>query len=172
MDMKIRKTLPSDLDTLMSVYERARAFMAENGNPTQWGPRKWPPRELILQDIEQGKSYVCEQDGLIVGTFFYDCGSDIEPTYRVIEGGSWSSTEPYGVIHRIASSGAVKGVGKFCIEWALRKCSYLRIDTHADNAVMQGLLEKLGFRYCGIIYVENGTSPRRAYDKMTNGGTI
>ena len=162
--MTIRKTTSADIETIMSIYVHARAFMAEHGNPTQWGPRNWPPRELILSDIEQGKSYVCEHDGNIVGTFFFDSGKDIEPTYRMIEG-SWSTDLPYGVIHRIASAGTVKGFGKFCIEWAQKQCGYLRIDTHKDNVVMRNLLEKLGFRYCGIIYVENGTSPRMAYDK-------
>lgn len=168
--MIIRKTTTADIETIMAIYVHARAFMAEHGNPTQWGPRNWPPRELILSDIDQGKSYVCEQDGRIAGTFFYDCGEDVEPTYRTIEG-SWSESRPYGVIHRIASAGTVKGFGKFCIEWALEKCPYLRIDTHQDNKVMRGLLEKCGFRYCGIIYVENGKSPRMAYDFIKEGGT-
>ena len=167
-DMTIRKTESADIETITAIYEHARAFMAEHGNPTQWGPRKWPPRELILEDVEQGKSYVCEQDGQIAGTFFYDSGTDVESTYRVMEGGSWSSDQPYGVIHRIASAGTVRGLGKACIGWALQRCGYLRIDTHKDNVVMRNLLEKSGFRYCGIIYVENGTSPRLAYDIIRN----
>ena len=164
--MTIRKTTSADIETIMAIYAHARAFMADHGNPTQWGPRNWPPRELILQDLEQGKSYVCEQDGRIVGTFYFDCGDDVEPTYRTMEGGRWSSDQPYGVIHRIASAGIVRGFGEFCIGWALQKCGYLRIDTHKDNVVMRNLLEKCGFRYRGIIYVENGTSPRMAYDRM------
>ena len=169
--MTIRKTTFTDIETMMAIFAHARAFMAEQGNPDQWGSRKWPPRELILQDVEQGKSYVCEHEGRIVGTFFFDCGADIEPTYRTLEGGSWSSDQPYGVIHRIASAGIVQGLGKFIIDWALRQCSYLRIDTHKDNVVMRNLLEKCGFRYCGIIYVNNCTSPRMAYDNMSNGRT-
>ena len=161
--MTIRKTESADIETITAIYEHARAFMAEHGNPSQWGPRNWPPRELLLQDLENGKSYVCEHEGQIVGTFFFDCGEDIEPTYRMIEG-SWSTDSPYGVIHRIASAGTVRGFGKFCMDWALQRCCYLRIDTHRDNSVMRNLLEKCGFRYCGIIYVENGTSPRMAYD--------
>lgn len=168
--MTIRKTTCADIDTIMAIYEHARAFMADHGNPTQWGPRSWPPRALVLQDLEQGRSYVCEQDGRIVGTFFYDSGTDIEETYRTMEGGSWSFDKPYGVIHRIASAGTVKGFGQFCIDWALNQCDYLRIDTHRDNVVMRNLLDKLGFRYCGIIYVENGTSPRMAYDRMKTEG--
>ena len=164
--MTIRETTSADIETIMDIYTHARAFMADHGNPTQWGPRKWPPKDLILNDIEQGKSYVCEQDARIVGTFYFDCGAGVEPTYRTMEGGSWSYDRSYGVIHRIASAGIVRGFGQFCIEWALEKCPYLRMDTHKDNVVMRNLLEKCGFRYCGIIYVENGTSPRMAYDRM------
>ena len=167
--MTIRQTTSADIETIMAIYRHARTFMADHGNPTQWGPRKWPHRELILQDLEQGKSYVCEHEGYIAGTFFFDSGSDIEPTYRMLEG-SWSSDQPYGVIHRIASAGIVRGFGEFCIDWAMLRCGYLRIDTHKDNVVMRNLLEKCGFRYCGIIYVENGTSPRMGYDRIKTKG--
>ena len=170
--MTIRKTTTADIETIMNIFAHARAFMTEHGNPTQWAARNWPPRDIVLEDLERGKSYVCEEDGRVVGTFFFDFGKDIEPTYARIEGGSWSADRPYGVIHRIASDGTVRGVGKFCIDWALQRCGYLRIDTHADNIVLRSLLEKKGFRYCGIIYVRNGTSPRMAYDRIIDGGTL
>ena len=32
----------------------------------------------------------------------------------------------------------------------------IKIDTHKDNISMQKLLEKNGFKYCGIIYLEDG----------------
>lgn len=35
--MEIRKTRSDELETLMKMYENARIFMAENGNPDQWG---------------------------------------------------------------------------------------------------------------------------------------
>ena len=35
--MKIRKASITELDQIMKLYGRARTFMAENGNPTQWG---------------------------------------------------------------------------------------------------------------------------------------
>ena len=49
------------------------------------------------------------------------------------------------------------------VSGALRE---LRADTHADNKIMQHLLEKNGFTKCGIIHVEDGT-PRIAYQKMS-----
>ena len=42
----------------------------------------------------------------------------------------------------------------------------VRADTHADNKIMQHLLEENGFTKCGIIHVEDGT-PRIAYQKMS-----
>ena len=41
----------------------------------------------------------------------------------------------------------------------------LRADTHADNKIMQHLLEKNGFTRCGVIHVADG-SPRFAYQKL------
>lgn len=164
--MEIRHSNESDIRDIMCIYSGARRFMAEHGNPHQWGDLNWPPKELILSDIADKKSYVCIHNDRIVGTFFFDSGSDIEPTYRVIEGGTWSSDTPYGVIHRIASSGTVRGVGQFCIEWALQKCWHIRIDTHADNTVMRNLLKKMGFSYRGIIYIKQDNSKRLAYEKI------
>ena len=70
--MKIRKSTEADLDRMMKIYARARAFMAGQGNPNQWGPTHWPPAALIRQDIRDGNSYVCVDDqGKILGTFFF-----------------------------------------------------------------------------------------------------
>ena len=164
--MKIRKSAEADLDRMMEIYARARAFMAEHGNPNQWGPTHWPPEALIRQDIREGNSYVCvREDGCILGTFFFIQGEDIEPTYRDITEGAWRDSGAYGVVHRIASSGTEKGVGAFCLNWAYEQCGHLRIDTHGDNRVMQGLLKKLGFVHCGTIYVEEDDDPRLAFEK-------
>ncbi len=164
--MKIRNAAIRDINRMMEIYSVARQYMAEHGNPKQWGPTCWPPEKLIRQDIADGNSYVCENDaGAVVGTFFFVCGTDIEPTYRTVTDGAWLDDSPYGVVHRIASDGSEKGVGTFCLDWAYRQCGHLRIDTHGDNTVMQNLLRKLGFVRCGTIYVEEDDDPRMAYEK-------
>lgn len=166
MKMRIRKSTLSDLDRIMAIYAYAREYMAQHGNPNQWGATNWPPESLIRQDIADGNSYVCENDeGKIIGTFFYVYGEDIEPTYRQISDGEWPDNSPYGVVHRIATDGSAKGIGTFCINWAYQQCGHLRIDTHGDNTVMQNLLRKLGFTHCGTIYVEEDDDPRLAYEK-------
>ena len=165
--MQIRKAAEGDISRIMDIYAHAREYMAANGNPKQWGETNWPPEDLIRDDISRGNSYVCEHDGRVVGVFYFICGKDIEPTYEVIEDGQWINDEPYGVVHRIASDGSLKGVGTFCINWAFEQCGHLRIDTHTDNKQMQGLLEKLGFERRGIIYVVEDDYPRYAYEKIT-----
>ena len=163
--MEIRRTAEADLVRVMDIYAHARAFMAAHGNPDQWGPTNWPPEALIRSDIARGRGYVCVHEGRVVGAFFFDVGRDVEPTYRHIEDGAWLDDSAYGVVHRLASDGSVKGVGAFCIDWAFRQCGHLRIDTHGDNIVMQNLLAKLGFARRGTIYVEEDDFPRFAYEK-------
>ena len=159
--MKIRKTKLSEFDHIMKMYEAARQFMKEHGNPDQWGKTN-PPPELIMDDIKNGNSYVCVENECIVATFFYHYGPDA--TYSEIYNGSWLSDSPYGVVHRITSSGSVKGAASFCLQWALDQCGNIRIDTHRDNFVMQNMLAKNGFARCGIIYIKDG-SERIAYQK-------
>ena len=164
--MEIRKSTEKDFERIMEIYAIARDFMARTGNPNQWGPTHWPPEALIHEDIRAGHSYVCtDGTGRVVGTFFYTSGPDIEPTYRRITDGAWRDDSPYGVVHRIASDGSVKGVGTFCLNWAFAQCGHLRIDTHGDNRVMQRLVTGLGFEHRGTIYVEEDPYPRLAYEK-------
>ncbi len=164
--MNIRKSTKNDINRMMEIYAYARDFMAEHGNPNQWGPTNWPPEELIHNDIKAGNSYVCVNDaGNVIGTFFFIQGKDIEPTYREITDGEWLDDSPYGVIHRLASDGSEKEIGSFCINWAYKQCRHLRIDTHGDNVVMQNIARKLNFTQCGTIYVEEDNYPRLAYEK-------
>ena len=81
--MKIRKSTERDFSRIMEIYSFARRYMAEHGNPNQWGPTNWPPEELIHRDIQSGNSYVCVNDeGSIIGTFYFNQGEEIEPAYE------------------------------------------------------------------------------------------
>jgi len=161
--MIIRKAKPNDLKQILKVYEKAREYMRQSGNPNQWGNNK-PRQELLESDIAKGELFVGENDsGEINFVFAFILGAD--PTYSYIENGNWLSDAPYGTIHRIASDGKVKGVVKMAVDYCKNTISNLRIDTHEDNKTMQHVLEKLGFLRCGIIYIEDGT-PRIAYQSL------
>ena len=158
--MDIRKTVEGDVPRLMTIFSEARSYMAANGNPHQWVGR--PTAEDVLTDIRNGHSYVCVDDGEVVGTFAYIPGPD--PTYAVIYEGAWPDDEPYGVIHRIAGSKGAHGVVAAAFRWAFAQCDRMRIDTHKDNRIMQHLLMENGFSYCGVILLADGDS-RLAYFK-------
>lgn len=160
--MEIRKSTKNDLREIMEIYEIGRAFMRSTGNMSQWSGG-YPSEELVCKDIASGDSYVAEENGEIEAVFVFRMGED--PTYRVIEDGAWKNDAPYGVLHRIASRGRVRGIGSKCIQWCFAQCKNLRGDTHEDNHVMQHVMEKNGFLKCGRIYVEDG-SPRIAYQKI------
>ena len=161
----IRLATLKDIDRILEIYAIARRFMASTGNPNQWPDDSYPSRELLIEDIALGRLYCLEEAKMIEGVFMFSTEKD--PTYSVIVDGEWPNDEPYGVIHRIASSGRVKGVLAKCVEFAKKSADNLRIDTHEENAVMQSALSKLGFEKCGIIFLENG-DPRIAFQLIVN----
>ena len=156
----IRLAQYEDLDKILIIFENARAFMREQNNPNQWKTTH-PPKHILEDDIEKKQLYVYEKDNEIHGVFMFIIGND--PTYTYIEG-NWLLDTPYGVIHRVASSGKVRGVMDYIVQYCFDKINHLRIDTHEDNIPMKNALLRNGFKECGIIYLENKES-RVAFEK-------
>jgi RimJ/RimL family protein N-acetyltransferase len=160
--MIIRKTTPEDIPAVMQIYDEARAFMRENGNPTQWKDGT-PPQKLIERDVREQKSYVCVENNKIIAVFYFNV--EHEPAYDSIDG-AWLNNNNSGVIHRIAKRrSAPKGVGAFCISWCFGQCGDIKIDTHENNAPMLKLLANLGFARCGIVTYPDG-GIRTAFQKI------
>ena len=166
-EKRIRKANEKDMPRILEIYEEARRFMAENGNPGQWTDG-YPKEELIREDMARGNLYLCEEGDGIAAVFVFFL--DEEPSYRNISGGAWLNEEPYGTIHRIASAGKRKGAASFCVDWCYKQCRNLRIDTYKDNLPMQRFLKKKGFLFCGAVQVENtkGDRERLAFQKCEN----
>lgn len=161
--MNIRKAEQKDLDSILKVYEIAREYMRNSGNPFQWGTEH-PKRDLLEDDIKKGELFVgVDMDDKIHFVFAFILGAD--PTYSYIEGGKWLSDDPYGTIHRIASDGTTPGAVQSAVDYCKIIISNIRIDTHHDNKTMQHVVEKIGFTRCGIIYLPD-KSPRIAYQLL------
>ena len=157
----IRHATVDDLDAMMEVYDKARRFMRSTGNLEQW-TGGYPSRGVVLDDIARGNGYVGEDSrGVIVMAFTFILGDD--PTYAVIEDGAWPDSNPYGTIHRLGSDGTCRGVLRSCVRYCLGMSDTIRLDTHADNHPMQRVATAIGFKRCGIIYCQEGHSPRIAY---------
>ena len=158
--MDIKNTSVTDLDEILKIYEYAREKMRQTGNPNQWKDSS-PLKEDIIFDINNLDHYIIIEDNKIVGIFTLLKNPD--PTYSYIEG-KWLNEEKYVTIHKIASAPNAHDILRKSVDYAFRFSNNVRNDTHEDNKIMRHLLDKLGFSYCGIIYLKNG-EPRRAYQK-------
>ena len=192
--MVIRPATPADLPALRPVFEAAKGIMRADGNHDQWSAPGFPDDTLLLRDIARGGGFVIlsdkispraslgRDDNMVIPggcstvissgaeggveksiVAYFALLSSPEPTYDVIDG-AWLTDEPYGVIHRMASYPEVHGIFSTVINYAASRFAHLRIDTHRDNRIMQHLIEKHGFTYCGIIWLEDGTE-RLAYER-------
>ena len=161
----VRRTLSRDIPRLLELFALARQTMRSDGNLTQWAGG-YPDEEAVRRDLKRKVSYVVEEEGQVIGTFAFIPG--IEPTYRRIYRGRWLDKDtPYGTLHRIAGDPSRTGIFASCLEWCWERIPNIRIDTHRDNRIMQALLQKHGFSYCGIIYLADGAE-RLAFQRMAD----
>lgn len=151
-----------EMPRILEIYENARGFMRENGNPNQWKNTD-PSKDELLEDIELERLFVAKENDVIEAVFMFSTKAD--PTYATIYGGNWLNNGSYGVLHRVASAGNVPRITDKIFNWASEFVTNLRIDTHKDNKVMQNAVTRNGFKYCGIIYLLNGEE-RLAYQKV------
>ena len=148
---RFRHATMRDLPQMQKIYVRARALMAANGNPTQWG-NEFPRESMIEDDIANQRTMLlvdtCNGHERILAQFALCPGED--PTYAKIDG-AWLDNDAYVTIHRIAASGLVRHAARDCIRWALKHYGNVRADTHPNNKAMQHVLESSGFARCGLI---------------------
>jgi len=166
--MNFRLSQLKDIQNILAIIEEAKIFLKEQG-VNQW-QNGYPNEEVIVEDIKNSCSYVLEEDGKVVGTTVIGfCG---ETTYENIYGGVWLSNDSFAVIHRMAiskshmnrgfSTELMKNVEKLVLAKGIKS---IKVDTHKDNKVMQKFLQKNGYKYCGIIYLEDGNE-RLAFEKL------
>lgn len=148
---RFRHATMRDLPQMHKIYARARALMAANGNPTQWG-NEFPRESMIEDDIANQRTMLlvdtCNGHERILAQFALCPGED--PTYAKIDG-AWLDNDAYVTIHRIAASGLVRHAARDCIRWVLKHYGNVRADTHPNNKAMQHVLESSGFARCGLI---------------------
>ena len=166
--MQFKKALETDIKNIMHIIEQAQSYFKEQGI-NQWQDN-YPNFETIKNDVNNGESYVLLKENNIVATAAVSF--DGEKTYDTIYDGEWLSSSEFAVIHRVAVDNGYKGLGlaseiiknveKLCLNNGIYS---IKIDTHEENMSMQNLLKKNGFKYCGIIYLEN-KSKRIAFEKI------
>lgn len=164
MTMEIRQAKGLDLEEILRLYEQARAFMVQAGNPDQWTDG-YPQKELLEADIREKRLYLVTQENEILGVLVLMNGPEAD--YATLKG-NWLNDDPYQVIHRMASKRG--GIAKVVFDWAMTHTDSLRIDTHEDNAPMRHVLEREGFVYVGELTLANGDR-RRGYHRIKPSGS-
>lgn len=166
--MDFRKSAKKDIDEIMEIIKQAQNYFKEQGI-NQW-QNNYPNPEVINNDINNDESYVLIKDGKIVGTTVLSFNG--EETYKGIHDGKWLNDDNYAVIHRIAVDNTYKGAGlshkiiKYAEEICLKNDVHnIKVDTHEENIVMQNMLKKNGFKYCGVINLADGAE-RVAFQKI------
>ena len=168
--MIFRKATIEDIDRIAEIIAHASRRLGAAGID-QW-QRGYPNRQSIENDVENGVGMV-----LCLGNEILAYGAVIftgEKAYDDITNGAWlteshSSSATYAVIHRLCVSEIFVGMGfakHFMVaaeSMAAERAASMRIDTHPDNKIMQGMVTSLGYTYCGDVVIE---SRRLAYEKV------
>lgn len=161
----IRRAEFRDIDTIMCIVGDAQAALRELGID-QWQDG-YPSIAVIKRDIDSGVGYVSVQNGSVVGYAAILLTGEV--AYKQIADNEWGTGKDYVVVHRLCVKNGAKRNGialslmKKAKELAMEVgYSGFRIDTHRGNIRMLRMMDKLGFKYRGIIYYESGE--RLAYD--------
>jgi RimJ/RimL family protein N-acetyltransferase len=164
INMELRKAEENEAEICYQCIEDARAYHKSLGFE-QWHP-DYPTLQTIRDDIADGTGYVFVDAKKIIGYCCIIIGS--EAAYQVIDG-AWKTERPYAVVHRMAFSKDARGKGlskeavRLIKEQVQREqVDAIRVDTQEENKVMQHILEREGFSYCGLIQFDGG--PKLAYD--------
>jgi RimJ/RimL family protein N-acetyltransferase len=166
MDYHFRPAKYSEASQIWQILKDAIKRRKKDGS-NQWQDG-YPNMEVVKSDIENKIGFVLTQNDTIIG--YTAVIINDEPDYINIEG-RWLSDQDFVVYHRVAVSeeflakGMAKKMIKLIEKYALSKNIYsLKADTNHDNIPMMKIFEKLGYSFCGIVYIR--TSPRRAYEKV------
>lgn len=154
--MQLAKAKPCQTEECFACIQDAKDYQKSLGF-TQWHSG-YPTKKTIIDDIAQGIGYVFLDGQRVLGYCCIIIGE--EPAYRQIEG-DWKTDRPYAVIHRMAFSKNARGKGlskqamNLIKEFCLSNGVYaIRVDTHKQNIVMQRVLNREGFKFCGHVWFD------------------
>ena len=168
-DMVLEQPSLNDVEAIWQMFSDAKALMKEMAIE-QW-QGDYPSAQTPVDDITNGENCFVVRDGKDVLGYAVLCFK-YESLYGSFKG-KWQCDErPYGTVRRIVTCQREKrhGVATFIMQNFIQMCvergvKSLRTYTHANNAPMRGLAEKLGFTYVGNMYLACGAE-RVTYEKL------
>lgn len=168
MQYSFRQANLEDLASSWKILEDAIRRRKDDGSD-QWQDG-YPNPSVIKEDIEKEIAYVLTYSKDVVG--YCTISIDDEPAYANLEG-KWLSEGSFVVCHRLAISESFLGQGLaqkmlgFVEENALSNQIYsVKADTNFDNFGMLKIFDKLGYKYCGEVFLRG--AKRKAFEKVLN----
>ena len=162
--MILRKASECESSISYQCIEDARAYHSSLGF-VQWHPG-YPTFKTIEEDIKNGVGFVFVEGDEVLGYCCIIIGD--EPAYHIIDG-AWKTERPYAVVHRMTfrkecrgkalSGQAISLIKEYCLANGINA---IRVDTQDENKVMQHILHREGFEYCGLVTFDGG--PKLAYE--------
>ena len=171
----VRPGRSEDVPAIMSIIAGARAFL-HNQHIDQW-QGSYPDQPAVEDDIAAGHSRVLVVDGEVVGMASLIPGPD--PYYKFLEGHWTNGTDaPYYAIHRVAIGDGGRGLHltrpfftSLISELYRDGVRDVRIDTHAENKIMQHVVMENGFAPRGTVYLDEPVPERQAYQLVLDDGS-
>ena len=164
--MNLRIATLSEIPAIWDILQQAILQRKQDGSE-QW-QNGYPNVQTVHDDISNGYGYVVIDNNDVIAYAAIIFG--IEPAYTDIKG-KWLTNSDYVIVHRVATSNAVKGKGvathlfkmieDLCVK---KKVFSIKVDTNFDNVPMMKILDKLGYVYCGEIFFIGAS--RKAYEKI------
>ena len=154
--MIIRKAIPTDLDSVIGIYDAIHTEEEAGRSTTGWKRAIYPVRETAEKALERDDLFVLENSGTIYGTALIN-----QIQVDVYEGAPWKNDAPpeqVCVLHTLVISPDAKGKGygtafvRFYEQYAVEHgWTELRIDTNERNRAARSLYARLGYEEISII---------------------
>lgn len=158
--MIITKASINDIDPILEVLAEQRLHLKNMGIP-QW-QGDYPAYIDFKEDVDGDRLYVIKENDEVAGFFAL-----VYPdhNYDYVENGAWSLNTPYIAVHRMGVANKYKksGFASKAFDYVKGMYDHVRVDTHEVNEAMNNCLKKNGFKYVGVVYMEDKT-PRNAYE--------
>lgn len=164
--MELRKATHTEIPLIWDILKHAIQQRKKEGSQ-QW-QNGYPNEKVVTDDINNDYGHVLIDNNRIVA--YVAIIFDIEPVYNDING-EWLTNGEYIVVHRVATSNALKGKGiatllfqmieELCIA---KKVFSIKVDTNFDNIPMLKIMDKLGYTYCGEVFFSGAS--RMAFEKV------
>ena len=168
MNYNFRKATLSEINQIWDILQQA-IIRRKNDGSNQWQDG-YPNLEVVKKDIEKESGYVLTEGEKIIG--YIAVLINDEPAYEKIEG-EWLTNDDFVLFHRvaIAENYLGKGLAKMMInhieDFAVENnIKSIKADTNFDNDAMLNIFEKIGYKYCGQVYLRG--NPRKAFEKVLN----